>query len=74
MEAEITLPDVEGAGEVPVATLKLDARVEHTVDELASALQQTEFTAELITSLRSAWRPGANVARALRCRRRSSDR
>jgi len=60
----ITLPDVEGAGEVPVAKLNLDARVEQSVDELASALQPTEFTAELLTSLRSAWRPGASVARA----------
>src|SRR5437763_4004126 len=32
----VTLPDLEGAGERPIAQLTLDARVEHTIEELAS--------------------------------------
>ena len=41
----VTLADLEGAGELPIAQLELDARVEQTIDELAAVLQQTEFTA-----------------------------
>ena len=40
----ITLPKPEGAGERSVAALRLDARVEHSLDELAAALGETEFT------------------------------
>ena len=54
----ITLPKPEGAGERPVAALTLDARVEQSLDELAQALGETEFTDWLMTSLRAAYRPG----------------
>ena len=60
----VTLSDPEGAGEVPIARLNLDERVEQTIDELASALPQTEFTSDVLASLRSAWRPGIGMARA----------
>jgi bacillithiol biosynthesis cysteine-adding enzyme BshC len=60
----VTLSDPEGAGEVPIARLHLDERVEQTIDELASTLQQTEFTSDVLASLRSAWRPGIGMARA----------
>jgi bacillithiol biosynthesis cysteine-adding enzyme BshC len=58
----VTLADLEGAGELPVAKLQLDARVEQTVEELAAALQQTEFTSTLIDSIRAAWKPGRGFA------------
>lgn len=60
----VTLSDPDGAGEVPIARLNLDQRVEQTIDELASTLQQTEFTSDVLASLRSAWRPGIGMARA----------
>ena len=58
----VTLPDLEGARELPVAKLQLDARVEHAIDELAGVLQKTEFTAAIIDSIRAAWMPGRGVA------------
>lgn len=60
----ITLAKPEGAGERPVAALRLDDRVEHTLDELAAALGESEFSDSLMTSLRAAYRPGAGMADA----------
>ena len=60
----VTLADLEGAGETPVARLTLDEGAEQTIDELASTLQPTEFTSDLLTSLRTAWKPGTGMARA----------
>ncbi|HTI36064.1 MAG TPA: bacillithiol biosynthesis cysteine-adding enzyme BshC [Vicinamibacterales bacterium] len=60
----VTLADVEGAGERPVAALRLDERVEQNIAELASLLQPTEFSSSTIDSLRAAWKPGVGVARA----------
>ena len=60
----ITLPKPEGAGERSVAALTLDARVEHSLDELANALGETEFSEALMATLRSAYRPGVGMADA----------
>jgi bacillithiol synthase len=60
----VTLGDVEGAGDAPVATLMLDARVEQTIAELTGILPQTEFTPAVLDALRAAWHPGAGMARA----------
>jgi bacillithiol biosynthesis cysteine-adding enzyme BshC len=60
----VTLADLAGAGETSVARLTLDEGVEHTLEELASILQPTEFTSDLLTSLRTAWKPGTGMARA----------
>jgi bacillithiol biosynthesis cysteine-adding enzyme BshC len=60
----VTLADLEGAGELPIAQLNLDSRVEQTIEELASVLQQTEHTPHIIGSLRAAWKPGTGMARA----------
>jgi bacillithiol biosynthesis cysteine-adding enzyme BshC len=60
----VTLAPVEGAGERPVATLTVDGRVEQTLDELAAALGQTEFSETVIGALRQAYRPGTGVADA----------
>jgi len=58
----IALPDLDGAGELPIARLQLDARVEQTIEELATTLPQTEFTAGVLDSLRAAWQPGRGLA------------
>jgi len=58
----MTLPDLEGAGELPVAKLQLDARVEQTIEELAAVLQPTEFTSDILNSIRAAWAPGRGFA------------
>jgi bacillithiol biosynthesis cysteine-adding enzyme BshC len=58
----VTLVDLEGAGELPVASLQLDARVEETIAELAAAVQQTEFTTQVLADIRAAWKPGTGMA------------
>jgi bacillithiol synthase len=60
----VTLPDLDGAGERPIAQLTLDERVGETIDALAAVLQQTEFKDGVIDALRNAWRPGSGMARA----------
>jgi bacillithiol biosynthesis cysteine-adding enzyme BshC len=58
----ITLADLEGARELPVAKLQLDARVEQTIDELGAVLQRTEFTEDVLESIRQGWHPGRGLA------------
>src|SRR5262245_49229875 len=60
----VTQPDLDGAGELPIAQLTLDAGVERTIDEMAGLLQQTEFTTSALADLRAAWTPGTGMARA----------
>jgi len=60
----VTLANVDGAGELPIAELKLNEGVERTIQELASALPQTEFTSAVLDDLKAAWRPGVGMARA----------
>jgi bacillithiol biosynthesis cysteine-adding enzyme BshC len=60
----ITLAKPEGAGERSVAALTLDARIEHSIEELGQALGETEFSAGLLASLRAAYRPGIGMAEA----------
>ena len=60
----VTVADLEGAGELPIARLTLDEGVGQTIDELAAILQQTEFTATVLDDLRAAWKPGTGMARA----------
>ena len=58
----VTLAELEGAGQLPIAQLQLDARVEETIAELAGALQQTEFTPQVLADIRAAWKPGTGMA------------
>jgi bacillithiol biosynthesis cysteine-adding enzyme BshC len=60
----VTLPQPEGAGELPVAALKLDGRIEQSLDELAAACAPTDFANWMVASLRTAYRPGAGMAAA----------
>ena len=60
----ITLPAPQGAGELPVASVRLDDNVLQAIAELEVALPATEFTAPLIASLSDAYRPGRGMAEA----------
>ena len=60
----ITLAPPDGAGELPVASLILDDRIEASLDELAATLAQTDFTEWAMAALRDAWRPGVGMADA----------
>ena len=60
----ITLPPPEGAGELPIAALRLDMRVPESMDALEAALARTEFTQWVVSSLRATYRPGAGMADA----------
>ena len=60
----ITLPAPGGAGELPVAALELDQRVNDALTELEAALAATEFTPAVLEGLRAAYQPGTGVAEA----------
>jgi bacillithiol biosynthesis cysteine-adding enzyme BshC len=60
----LTLADPEGAGELPVAQLKLDGRIERSIEDLAAVLTPTDFTSWVNDGIRAAYRPGAGLAEA----------
>ncbi|MGH9372423.1 MAG: bacillithiol biosynthesis cysteine-adding enzyme BshC [Vicinamibacterales bacterium] len=63
----IILPAPEGAGELPVAALRLDERVRASVDDLEAALARTDYTTWAIEGIRTSYRPGAGMADAFAC-------
>jgi bacillithiol biosynthesis cysteine-adding enzyme BshC len=60
----ITLPAPPGAGHSPVGTIKVGDDMARVIDELASTLPHTEFTADLIATLRQAYAPGISMSDA----------
>jgi bacillithiol biosynthesis cysteine-adding enzyme BshC len=60
----ITLADPDGAGARPIASLRVDERIESSVQELLGALAPTDFTAWISDVVRATYRPGAGVADA----------
>jgi bacillithiol biosynthesis cysteine-adding enzyme BshC len=62
--AEATLPSPAGAGSHPVGALVLDERVADVVAAFAATLPPTEFTEELVASLKRHYHPGATVGGA----------
>ena len=60
----ITLANPEGAGELPVAQLRLDDRIVNSVRELLEALPGTDFTEHVAAGIRAAYRPNAGMAEA----------
>jgi bacillithiol biosynthesis cysteine-adding enzyme BshC len=60
----VTLPPVAGCGTHPVAQLALDAGATDALDTLEKLLPPTEFTADILASLRRAYHPGATVSGA----------
>jgi bacillithiol synthase len=61
---EISLDDLDGAGERPVASLVLDDGIGDALGALESSLQETEFTQELMSRLRTHYRPGQKMGTA----------
>ena len=53
-----------GAGRLPIGRLALQDSIVSSLDELASCLPPTEFTATLLARLRNDYRPGASPAEA----------
>jgi bacillithiol biosynthesis cysteine-adding enzyme BshC len=60
----VTLADPEGAGELPVAALRLDQRIEDSLSALGSSLPDTDFSESVTASLRAAYQPGTGMAAA----------
>jgi bacillithiol biosynthesis cysteine-adding enzyme BshC len=60
----VTLAAPEGAGDLPVAALTLDGRIEQTLEELSASLARTDFTDWVLSQLKAAYRPGNGVADA----------
>jgi bacillithiol biosynthesis cysteine-adding enzyme BshC len=60
----IELDPPEGAGQLPVASLTLDARVHRAIEELRSSLASTDFTDWTMEGVKAAWRPDEGMATA----------
>ena len=60
----VTLAELDGAGRLPIAALRLDKRIQATIDELGGALAPTDFTDWVIDGARASWHPGAGMADA----------
>lgn len=60
----ITIPEPEGAGERPVASLVLDERIEPVLGDLAGALSRSDFTDWVLAGLRARYQPGVGMAEA----------
>jgi bacillithiol biosynthesis cysteine-adding enzyme BshC len=60
----ITLPRPESAEHAPIGTIKIGTEITGAIDELASTLPATEFTAELVADLRKAYAPGITMSDA----------
>ncbi len=60
----IRLADLDGAGELPIARLTLDEGGAAAIDQLETALPDSEFKAGIIESLRKAYAPGTGMATA----------
>ena len=62
--ADITLGPLPGAGEGPVARVRLNEATGEAIAALQSMLQPTEFSAPLLARLQQAYRPGHGMADA----------
>ena len=60
----ITLGALPGAGEQPVASVRLDPSVFAALESLRSVVPLTEFTDDILLRLSDAYRPGAGMAEA----------
>ncbi len=60
----VTLRDLDGAGERPVARLILDAGITEAIASLVDVLPPTEFTGPLLEDLRASYEPGVGMADA----------
>jgi bacillithiol synthase len=60
----VDLETIDGAGQLPVAALKLTGDVDRALADLEASLARTDFTDWTMTGLRSAWRSGEGMASA----------
>ncbi len=60
----VSLGEPQGAGELPVASIALDADVERALADLQTSLQPTEFTTEIVAALADIYKPGVRMADA----------
>lgn len=60
----VTLNEIEGAGEVPIARLTLSSAIERTLASLSDALPESEFRSTILDDLRAAYQPGLGMADA----------
>jgi len=60
----ITLSDLPGAGELPIAQLLLDERISQSIDDLVAAMPSTDFSAHVVDTVRAAYRPQTGMAAA----------
>ena len=61
---KIELDPPAGAGQLPVASLKLDSRIDRAITELQAALAPTDFTDWTLAGVKAAWHPGEGMATA----------
>ena len=60
----VRLADLPGAGSLPIARLTLNDAIHPALDQLNTALPDSEFKDELMTALRAAYVPGRSMAAA----------
>jgi len=60
----VRLADLPGAGSQPIARLTLNDAIHPALDQLNTALPESEFKDELMTALRAAYVPGRSMAAA----------
>jgi bacillithiol biosynthesis cysteine-adding enzyme BshC len=61
---QLQLPDLAGAGELPIARLTLTSDVSGALDQLAAMLPPSEFRADLVDQLRQAYQAGRGMVEA----------
>jgi bacillithiol biosynthesis cysteine-adding enzyme BshC len=62
--ATVRLADLPGAGSLPIGRLTLNDAAHTALEELNTALPDTEFKADIMTALRAAYAPGRSMSAA----------
>jgi len=62
--ATVRLADLPGAGSLPIARLNLTDAITAALDQLNTALPDTEFKSDIMAGLRAAYAPGRSMATA----------
>ena len=58
----VRLADLPGAGSLPIARLTLNDAIQPALDQLTTALPDSEFKNDILTALRAAYAPGRSMA------------
>jgi bacillithiol biosynthesis cysteine-adding enzyme BshC len=62
--SSVRLADLPGAGSLPIARLMLNDAIQPALDQLDTALPDSEFKADIMSALRAAYSPGRSMATA----------